>query len=663
MTFLQPTFLIALAALAVPIALHLMSRDVPRLLRFPTIRHILKGQQVQAGRRGIRNWLTLLSRLLLLALVVLLFANPVRPADAPAVTPRSSAEVAILVDLSASMSASAFAPFVATAVAEITAAHPGAPVALVASAGDIVREARFPNNETTLAAVTAELEPQLVAGDHDAALRLLPSLFSDRPGVHRVVYILSDLQKQDWSTDRLPAVGESYEFVFKTPPHAGADNLAITRAVPEVFTRGESRRLRATVQVRNFAVAPATARLTVRAGAQAVHRDIELRGEHSEKFVIDLDNVAVDIASAELTASEPYHADNRYHFWIGPQAPYRVALLGNAEHDIEARQGMFFVGKALGITLPGAPRIELRAGPPELIWEEDLSTFDCIFLFDAMTGYGSEDMHLLQQYAAAGGTLVYVCGQRAADNIARLRDAGMTGARFRGYQGDLSQFRVHHVETVASGYPAVALFAREPSDLRVVPIFKTVRLNAGPKAVALLALGDGTPLLLREPVENGLLFTLACSLSARWSELPTALSFLPLVHQLVQVGGADRSRGVLEATVGELATAQLAAAGILPDAEVPAAAGVHIVAGVPIEQNVTRAESDLRPADAFTVSRQLANAGVAAGPVDAVATASASSGAPLRPVLAWLLLAVLALELFAANLRLPRSRSVAQPAR
>ncbi len=79
MTFLQPLFLGALAAAAIPLLLHLISRWQSKRVDLGTTRFLLEILNDQAHRKRIRRWLLLATRMAMIAIVVLLFARPSLP--------------------------------------------------------------------------------------------------------------------------------------------------------------------------------------------------------------------------------------------------------------------------------------------------------------------------------------------------------------------------------------------------------------------------------------------------------------------------------------------------------------------------------------------------------------------------------------------------------
>lgn len=75
--WLQPQAWWGLAALLVPIAIHLLARQRSRRVRFPSLRFLQTTRQAALRRRFISDWPLLITRMLLLASVVAALAGPV----------------------------------------------------------------------------------------------------------------------------------------------------------------------------------------------------------------------------------------------------------------------------------------------------------------------------------------------------------------------------------------------------------------------------------------------------------------------------------------------------------------------------------------------------------------------------------------------------------
>ena len=103
MSFLAPLFLAALAALAVPIFVHLIQRERRTIVEFPSLMFVQRIPFQSTERRRIHNWLLLLLRAAALAAVVIAFARPFVGIDPVQAAVTGDREVVVLVDRSASM--------------------------------------------------------------------------------------------------------------------------------------------------------------------------------------------------------------------------------------------------------------------------------------------------------------------------------------------------------------------------------------------------------------------------------------------------------------------------------------------------------------------------------------------------------------------------------
>src|SRR5438034_6616308 len=104
MAFLAPLFLVGLAAIAIPVLIHLIQRERKRVVEFPSLMFLRKIPYQSVRRRRIRDWFLLLMRLTALALIVLAFARPFfKRSELATATQNGAREAVILVDTSYSM--------------------------------------------------------------------------------------------------------------------------------------------------------------------------------------------------------------------------------------------------------------------------------------------------------------------------------------------------------------------------------------------------------------------------------------------------------------------------------------------------------------------------------------------------------------------------------
>src|SRR5207248_8771216 len=104
MAFVAPFVLLGLAALTIPVLIHLIQRERKRVVQFPSLMFLRRIPYQSVRRRRIRDWALLAMRLAALALIVLAFARPFfRTGSLAAATQNGARETVILVDTSYSM--------------------------------------------------------------------------------------------------------------------------------------------------------------------------------------------------------------------------------------------------------------------------------------------------------------------------------------------------------------------------------------------------------------------------------------------------------------------------------------------------------------------------------------------------------------------------------
>ena len=102
MTFLYPSFLWALAALSIPVLIHLFNFRKTTRVFFSNNRFLKQVKEVTTAKRRLKHYLILASRLLFLLFVILAFAQPVIPAQEQLDAEKN---IVIYLDNSQSMSA------------------------------------------------------------------------------------------------------------------------------------------------------------------------------------------------------------------------------------------------------------------------------------------------------------------------------------------------------------------------------------------------------------------------------------------------------------------------------------------------------------------------------------------------------------------------------
>lgn len=564
--FLAPAFLAGLAAVAVPILLHLYRRRTDRVVEFPATPMLPEAPVQQQDRRRLRDLLLLALRVAALAVLAISFARPYVMGDDPRL--RASATV-VVVDTSLSVSApAAWADVRRTARAAIDGAPVGDAVGLVAfdDRGRVLVRPTV-NRADAVAALDA-LTPGAGGTSAPAGLGVALDALAGTPGR---VEVVTDLQQRSWSGAASMVVPADVT-VRVHPVVVAPGNLAVTAV---------SREGGVTAVVQSYAPGPrtVTARLTVN-GRATGQRVVELAPLAAADVRFATPIPAAGVASVAIDDPGGAAADNVRYLPLAPAPAPRVLVL-TAEAPESARTGLY-VQRAL------------EAGAD--LWPVDVAVQDGrAFSADAsppaapaaivVVGTRTLDRRgreRLSRYLRDGGRVLLSLGPDV--DVPTLSDAIGLNVRLA-------------PEPVTPAADAAAIVASDPrhpvwrqlagsrSALGRLPIerFRQVLDESGWTVLARFA--GGAVALAERDVERGTLLLFASDLDNRWNRFPLEPGFAPFV--------IDVARYLTRDAEGRLAFVLP----VVPDG-VPATPGAHTLppaegrAPATVVVNVDPGESD-----------------------------------------------------------------------
>lgn len=600
MGFLVPAMLAALAAIGVPLVLHLRRHDDRRSVPFPSLMFLRRIPVASERRRRITDLPLLLARLALLVLVALAFARPYLRGGGGTSAPAGL--LVLLVDRSQSMAHPAVQAARADSVGALLAATDrGTPVAVVGYDAD-AELLLAPTLDR--AAVRAALEaagPRAAPGRHAAGLRAAARLLEGHAIPGEVA----------WLTDRqgtLPA-GPPVAFpegarVRLVDVGAGdRDNAAVVgvTAVPVATAEGAPRAADVVVSLRRSGApdaAPRRAMLSLAVDGRVVREDsvvLPSTGEAEATFAA----VALPRTEAHLEARldpDVHSVDDRFHALVAADAGVRVALVAGPGRDA----GVAFVERALMVG--GAPGfvVERVAGLDAAVLDRS-----AVVWFGGEPALDPTTAAALATWVEGGGGLV---GTASPAGAAPPFAAALRGTTERADA---------RLGMPATTHPALAAFRGADPDplagvrIRRVPVVEPL----GGGTEVLLRYDDGTPALVVAARGAGRAVALGVPTGAEAGDFPLHPTFVPVVRGIA-VWAAGRAGGALAHAAGEpwLVPAGLAAPALRTPAGrvvpleggaavLPGEAGIHVVEergtpGVPVARiavNAPAGEADLTP--------------------------------------------------------------------
>ncbi len=561
MSFLAPLFFLGLAALTVPVFIHLTQRERKTVVEFPSLMFLRKILYESVQRRRIRDWLLLMLRLAALAVIVLAFARPFLRSQALAAAPNGAREVVLLLDRSYSMGfAGTWARAQQAAAQAIGDTTPSDRISVVLFADTPEVAVRSTPDRSRAVAEINAATPGPGATKYGPALKLAGSMLAESLLPRRQVFLVSDFQRAGWQADatlRLPggatltpvAVdgGGGVNLALTPPsiqrvPFEGTERVAVTAGV---LNRGDDEVNGLPVQLEMDGRVVQTMRVNV-----APHASVTTT---FTPIAVTAANTRASIRLGEGGATPDALArDNTFYFVVSPAAPLPLMVVSQGGRD----ESSLYLMRALAIGT--APKFEVTAQSPEALAGDTLTKARVLILNDVPV---SEAMATrLVTFVEGGGGLWLSLGSRATWPAARAAwlpvALGNVVDRTRGAAAKLSAIDYGHQIFEPFRAPRSGDFASAR--------FYSYRAIVAAKDATILARFDtGEPALVERAQGRGRVVAFASTLDLGWNDLALKPVFLPFVHQISRRLASYREQPPW-LTVGQVLdiTAAEAAAGV-----------------------------------------------------------------------------------------------------
>lgn len=532
MTFLTPLFLFGLAALTVPVLIHLTQRERSSVVEFPSLMFLRKIPYESVKRRRIRDWLLLALRAAALALIVAAFARPFVRGSELSAAAGGAREVVLLLDRSYSMGGEVRWEQARQAARQaLDGVGPLDRVSLVLFSSTAELVLRSSADVERVRAEIDAAEPGAGATRYAPALKLASGVLAESALPRKEAVMVSDFQRAGWQPDeafRLP-VGALFTPVVVVPGEG--TNLSVTPlAVQRLAAVGAAERVAITAGVSN--------RGTV--AAENIKLDLEIDGR-----VVQSATLSVAPASSASTTFAPVAmagtplrvttrlpadvllVDNAFHALVAPPGAVPVMLVGAGNRG----DADLYLTRALAIG--DRPRFIATTRQVEALGE-GLAPNSVILLQDLPLGDAVAAR--LRVFVEGRGGLILALGPRAVLPAAATWlpvTLGGVEDRTRGAAAKLSGFDYGH---------AVFEPFRAPrsGDFSTARIYGFRAMTARPGSVTLARFDGGAPALVEGVVGRGRVLVLATSLDLSWSDLALKPVYLPFVHQLVRYASGFR---------------------------------------------------------------------------------------------------------------------------
>jgi Aerotolerance regulator N-terminal/von Willebrand factor type A domain/CARDB len=528
MAFLSPLFFLGLAAIAIPVLVHLVQREKKRVVEFPSLMFVRRIPYQSVRRRRIRHWALLCLRAAAIALIVAAFARPFFRQGAVAAAAGSGArEVVILLDRSASMGYGDHWTRAQEAARNVVRGlGPDDRATLVLFARNAEENMRATADRTRLEAAIGAAKVGSGATRYGPALKLADSILSRSPIKRREAILISDFQRSGWSGSeevRFPDTTTVSTVSVASPDVA---NLS----VPSVsFARASfsgQERVTVSAGLSNKGDAPAAnVPVTLTIDGHEIQTERVNVAPHASGSVsfTQFTLTGANVRGSIKAGADPLPADNAFHFVLAPSEPVSLAVVDGGERD-----GSLFLSKALAIGT--TPSFHVETTTPSRMTPAMFDKRAAVILNNTSfppAGGGNA----LRRYLESGGGVLVVTGDRTTwpQGEAQLLPGrlGATVDRTSGRSGSLGYLDYSH--------PVFEVFkAPRSGDFSAAHVFRYRTLQTEPGDRILARFDDGAIAAAERKIGAGRAIVWTTTLDDSWTDIAVKPVFLPMVHQLVR---------------------------------------------------------------------------------------------------------------------------------
>jgi hypothetical protein len=535
MGLFAPWFLAGLAGLALPLYLHLLKKQTTQPKAVSSLMFYESRTQSSTRHRRLRYFLLLSLRLLLLALLILAFANPF--INRNAATLASNRLVLLVVDNSFSMRAGTRLTDAKDAAMSVLSGK-GAARAQVAAFGSQLKLMTQPiEDQSALRAAVQSIQPGDGHGNFGELSRAIRAMAES---VHTPIelHVFSDMQRSDlaatFSDMSLPAnvTLVTHAVVSKAQPNWTVEQV---NAPGQVWGKdAKPVHVQAVIAGYGTPAAQRTVSLVVNGKTTATKPVmVPANGRASVDFPALEVPYGFSRCEVKIDSADGFPADDLRRFAVERSDPQKALLV----HNYTDTRSPLYVGAALSAAAQSAFILESIAVNEAA--DRTPSNYAFIILSD-VNSLSSMLEHALTEYVRSGGSLLIAAGTSAGAR-SQIPIFGAHIIETRDYSRIPDRFMA--VGLSDSSYPAVA----KADGWAGVKFFYALDVDpgVGPDAARVIVrLGDQTPLLLEKRMGEGRVVLLTTGLDNLTNDFPQHPNFVPFIEQTARyLAGSERSGG------------------------------------------------------------------------------------------------------------------------
>jgi hypothetical protein len=541
MTFLAPVFLAAMAALAIPVIIHLLNFRRPKKVAFSTLAFFRELQQSTIRRLKIKRFLLLMLRVLAVTALVLALARPYTTPTAGVLPSGVPVLYGLMIENGIGMMrVDANGPYIEQAreLAKgiIEMARDQDRFIVYNTHGELLRPGIL-NKTQALQAIDA-VEAGSYGNRTTSRFDALMAAIGDWGGGASVVFWFNGGGvAASQGLAQIDSDNQSVPLQVIRIGSARLSNTVVTGITASGSVAGPGRPFNLEVSVANLGQEPAVNHfISLEVEGQLTGQyQADIQPGESREFLFEvIPSRSGDLTGRILLEGDAFTPDNTRYFSISVPERRRVLLVGEDQsgRDVSYLRSVLRAGEQTRSQI-----VLTTAGINQLSDIPDLQEYDAIVL-DGVSTIPDGMQEMMQRFVQSGRGLVFYPSERGSIVSYNRFLSRFNAGEVVGFAGEFGSFNaITSLGRISEGHPVLDQIFDKPEaeEIRVeLPsVYYHLRYRTGGDAAAIpilrTALGD--PLLLEQRFGNGRLLISMIGPGPGWSALPGNALFAPLAYR------------------------------------------------------------------------------------------------------------------------------------
>lgn len=547
MTFLNPVILWGLAAVSIPILIHIFNLKRTKKVEFSTLMFLREIQQTKYRKIKLKQLLILLSRIAFIILLVMMFAKPFETGFLGITGDKPKSSVLIILDDSFSMqSRDKNGSDIENARRKVNetldALNRGDEVFFTTVSGLNDPDVFKPVKDIQHIKDTLQLiKTGAVTRNINEIIYYAGSILEGAANSSKEVYFITDGQKQLFTSEEFSfnssKPGENYRWNIILTGKRQANNLAIdtVNTVTKIFEKNRPVKIKAVLNnLNNFNAVNKSVILTAGTYREEKVIDIPANSTAEAEFIFKPEKTGFTSGVIELVqndiSDDEISGDNRQNFAVFIPEEIKILLVTGSPADAEYIKLVLNTSKEITPGTEIATVFKITETDQNGLLSNDPGKFNSVIIVNKKSFSGVEAAKLNEYVTAGGGVIIYP-GQSSDINnynneLMKLLDLPYIGEKFTSAQ----PVKFDNVDMMHPVFEGIFKQGTGNNKLTIESpdIISAYNLQGGKNSVTAVTLTNGTNFMEEYTKGKGRVIMFAVPPDMGWSDFPKKNLFSPV---------------------------------------------------------------------------------------------------------------------------------------